>query len=132
MTILAIIVISLVALYILGGLIFKHKLIINKFIIILLIVAVATLVISSRFGNSDSDNPNVKIPYYQEIAPPFAQAPKVLQTNSRVYYVATCFDDGKVITLYDYYVFNKDNWQYCDKPLPIDRSVYGEVKLYNR
>jgi len=132
MTILAIIIIVLVGLYILGGLIFKHRLFITKLTIIPLIIAVGILVISNQFGSDEVEYPGGNVQYYQKVEPPFEEAPLVVQTSSRIYYVATLIDEGDILTLTDYYYFDKKKWVYSDVPLPLDRNTYGNMKVYNR
>lgn len=69
---------------------------------------------------------------YQEIAPSKAQAPYVLATNTRVYYVSRYTDNQQVITLQEYFVYDKKGWKLQTQPLAIDRKYYGEVRLYER
>lgn len=131
MAVAAIIVIVLIAIIVLFGLFVKHKLIINKFIVILLILSVGYLVISSNLNKNKSESPNVEIPAYQKIAPDISNAPRVVQTSSRIYYVSSIADDGVNLTLYKYYTYDK-KWNYYDKPLVLSRNIYGTIKIYQR
>jgi len=132
MSILAIVVIVLIGIFLLAGLILKKKLFINKFVILLLIVAVGYLVISNNIGGDKAQSSQVNIPEYQQKAPDISQAPRVVQTTSRIYYVATFKDTGTVVILYDYFTYSKNKWVFTNKHLVMDRKYYGEIKIYNR
>ena len=69
---------------------------------------------------------------YQEVAPPREEAPYVLATSTRVYYVTRYSDDGQVVTLHEYYTYDKKKWVGQTIPLRIDRAYYGEVRLHVR
>lgn len=69
---------------------------------------------------------------YQTIAPTIKQAPTVIATGTRIYYVSQFEDDGKVVMLLKYYTFDKDTWQFSNKPLPLDRNSYGLITIYKR
>jgi hypothetical protein len=131
MAVAAIIVIVLIAVIVLFGIFFKHKLIINKFIVILLIVSVGYLVISSNLNKNKTETPIVAIPEYQKTAPGISITPQVVQTLSRIYYVSSMTDDGVNLTLYNYYTYDK-KWNHYDKPLVLSRNIYGTIKIYQR
>jgi hypothetical protein len=131
MAVAAIIVIVLIALIVLFGIFFKHKLILNKFIVVLLILSVGYLIISSNLSKNKTESPAVAIPEYQKIAPSISTTPNVVQTSSRIYYVTSLADDGINLTLYNYYTYDK-KWNYYDKPLVLSRNIYGTIKIYQR
>jgi hypothetical protein len=79
--------------------------------------------------NGDSD---AAVEYYQDIAPSVKDAPYVLSTSSRIYYVADYSIDGDVILLKTYYTYDAEKWQKCSLPLPIDKNTFGEYRLYER
>jgi len=131
MKILAIAIAVLIPLYFIGGAILKKRPFLKKPLIILFIIAVGFILISNQFGGNDKaqSSNGIAIPVYQQNAPPKAKAPRVVQTTSRIYYVATSKDDGKFLTLYDYYFYDK-NWQFTNKPLPLDKKDI--INIYNR
>jgi hypothetical protein len=116
---------ALIFLYLLA---FKKKF--SKFALIVCIVCVGVMVINNQFSKSDPARAQVQ--QYQKIAPPVEYALIVVQTSSRIYYVNHYKDDGKICTLLDYYTFGKKNWEYSDKPIVIDRNIYGEIRIYRR
>jgi len=69
---------------------------------------------------------------YQEVAPPREETPYVLATSTRVFYVTRYSDDGQVVTLHDYYTYDRKKWVRQSRPLRIDRAYYGEVRLHVR
>jgi hypothetical protein len=128
--IIAIAVLVLIALYLLGGIVFRKKLYLKKGIVFLFILSAGALIVSNQF--SPEASMKVAIPEYQEKAPDISLAPKVVRTESRIYYVAALSDDGQVLTLHDYYTYDKKKWQYSDRDLPLDRKYYGRIVIYNR
>ena len=126
MTLLAIIVLIIKSPVIIVGYFFKHK----AFLVVVVIIVGAVFLIG--YFNKQTSQLNIAVESYQRIAPSIQQAPRVVQTNSRVYYVATMSDDGQVLTLTNYYVYDKNEWQNVSLPLPLDRDIFGEIKIYNR
>ena len=106
---------------------FKHP----KLFIVLVIVVIAFVNLNRCSGPGDTSQ-QVSVPEYQEKAPKVTDAPYVVRTSSRVYYVKAYDDSGGVMTLYEYYTYDKDNWQKQDLELPIDRKHYGEILVYER
>ncbi len=119
--------------FLLLGYLFKHK--------ILLAMVVIGLVVffgARTIGQITSPKPSVTaqtlqaIPAYQQIAPTTAQAPQVLRTASRIYYVSTFTEDKRYLTLTKFYVYDSKQWQLITMPLVLDKAAYGGMKLYNR
>ena len=106
---------------------FKHP----KLLIVLGIVVFAVVGFSRCTGPGDTSQ-QVTIPEYQEKAPEVKAAPYVVQTSSRVYYVKAYDDSDGIMTLYEYYTYDKDKWQKQELDLPIDRQYYGEILVYER
>jgi hypothetical protein len=129
MIVFAIVGIVLAALWIIFGSIAKKKIALSKFPVLLLIACIATLVISGQISKNNTNTAVVQ--HYQEVAPPIQYAPRVVQTSSRIYYVAVMQDDGQILTLQDYYFYD-NKWEHSDKPLPLDRKIYGKILIYNR
>lgn len=106
---------------------FKHP----KMLIILVIVVIAFVSFNRCSGPGDTSQ-QVTIPEYQKIAPNVKDAPYVVRTSSRVYYVKAYDDSEGVLTLYEYYTYDNKKWQMQDFDLPIDRKYYGEILVYER
>ncbi len=98
----------------------------------LLIVVIIVIGVVILFGQFNKYNSTTSMPSYQKIAPTVQQAPRAVQTSSRVYYVSTMKDDGEILTLTHYYFYDKKQWQEVDDPLYLDRQVFGEIRIYNR
>jgi len=124
----AIITLVLLGIYVAIGSIRQRKLLINKFVAVLALISIVVIVISG----SIEDRAQVAIPDYQEIAPSVQDAPYVVQTSSRAYYVATFKDTEEVLTLTNFYIYDKKKWQNSDIPLHLDRTIYGEVRPIKR
>lgn len=111
--------------------IFTHKIL----LIILAILIVVLIVIPKLQCNSSPTNTQSKpLLEYQKSAPPITDAPYILETTSRIYYVIRYKDDGLIISLepYAYYVFSNNQWLLSPAPLLINRDVYGPVRLSTR
>lgn len=71
----------------------------------------------------------------QQKAPPVADAPTVLQTLSRVYYVVkyTQPTPTKVI-LYRWYEWSRNKWvlQNSKEGVPFDKAVTGDFRIFQR
>jgi len=134
----AIIALSLSGIYFLWSLIKKRGG--KRFSLFIIIICVGILLINSNLGGGDSQTLTAQP--YQEIAPPKQYAPRIVQTYSRLYYVATMVDksgapikDGiyksGTLTLTSYYSYDKE-WEYSDKELPLDTGLYGPFLIYTR
>jgi len=100
----------------------------NKILLILAIIGVA-IFFMSRQGGSNELTQSADIPAYQVIAPPTQIAPKVISTESRVYYVARWQETDAEITLLKWWDYNRDRWHENNTPLPFKKS---DIKIYNR
>ena len=130
MTTAAIIGIIIIAAYLVLMLLFKHKLALSKFTIILLVICIGTLVISNKL---EKNKPvSQQIPSYQQIAPDISKAPYAIATTSRVYYAQNVGDNGKTVTLINFYTYDKKGWQLTQASLPLNRDLYGDIKIYKR
>ncbi len=107
------------------GLLFKYK----ALLVIVVIGVVIFLFVGTRSGQPGTANPQTAIPKYQTLAPPANIAPKVIQTTSRVYYVAAFADNGKTVTMMRYYSYDKDKWQLNIIPLTLTKA---DIKIYDR
>jgi len=130
LVVLAVVVLVLLGVYVIFGSIRQHRLLINKFVVVLSIMAIAVILIQ---GSLSSKNPQ-QAEYYQQIAPTVQQAPFVLPTPSRSYYIATFNDLPESLTLTNYYFYNKKEWEHSDIPLFFDRSIteYKNIKVIKR
>lgn len=127
--VIGIIVIALLVLYILGGVIFVHRLVVKKYMIILLAVGVGLVI----YGQPQNDNALATVlPVYQINAPELSDAPYLIQTPSRMYYVVQYSDDGQIVLLMEYYEYNDNEWQHNNRMLTLDRLYYGTVKITHR
>ena len=132
MFILSIIILVLVGLYVILGSIRQKKLLINKGVVIIAVVAVGLLFFSSRFGNDES---KTEVQYYQEIAPSIQAAPYMVLTPSRAYYIATFQDDDSYLVLTNFYYYDKGKkWVNTDVPLHLDKNLqeYSNIKVLKR
>jgi len=68
---------------------------------------------------------------YQVSAPSKKTCPVVVQTSSRVYYVADYTEKSGVVTLTKYYSYDKA-WTMSKVPLTLDPAIYGKVAVYER
>ena len=100
----------------------------NKIGLAIVIIVVVLIVINAR---SNAGAPSSPTPDYAKNIPTIQQAPTLVQTTTRTYYVVKYTDDGKVLMLTDYYSFNK-KWLKNKLPLIIDRAVYGRVTVSPR
>lgn len=102
---------------------FKHP----RYLILVAVIVFAIMGIKAC-NTAFADNPTVELPEYQKSAP--EDGLDVIQTSSRMYYARDYTDDGKVITLNEYYTYDSDKWQKSSVPLPLDRDIYGEIKVF--
>ena len=110
------------------GFLFKSKVL----LIVVIVGLIAFFAISSITATIREKNPTIPIPEYQQIAPTKIEAPTVVATGSRVYYVADYTKDEEGVTLLTFYVFNEEIWEKRTSPLRIDRNSYGIIKVYPR
>lgn len=130
MTAIAVIALILLLIYVVIGSIRQRKLLFNKTVLVVAIIAIGILVLQGQFSRDDPQR--VEVPKYQQLAPPVQDAPYVLQTSSRAYYVATYKDTAEALILTSYYFYDKKKWELSDIPLPLDKSIYGELKPVRR
>jgi len=97
-------------------------------ILIIVVFAILFYMSSQNHGTTAK----VTVPVYANNAPSITQAPTEVWTESRVYYVKDFTDTGKIVTLKNYYYFDSKNWQLSKTPLPLDRTVYGELRITKR
>ena len=102
----------------------------NKILLILVLFLVGGFFI---YNNATKDKV-VAADYYIQVAPSVTQAPTLIQTTSRLYYVKSYTDDEKVITLTDWYSYDytQKKWLRNTQPFFIDRTVYGLVTVSSR
>ena len=104
----------------------------HKLLLFIVLAGVIMIVARAAILGGGPDSPKVETPAYQLTAPPVEAAPVVLRTQSRVYYVKDFTDDNRTVTLFEYYLYESDAWDFYKKPLVIDREVYGPVRFYPR
>lgn len=112
----------------LAGALLKNKVL----LVIVVVVFVLFLGISSITAQMKENNPTPPIPEYQKVAPAKAEAPTVVATGSRVYYVSDFTQDEEGVTLLTFFVYNEKEWEKRTVPLRIDRNSYGIIKIYPR
>lgn len=98
----------------------QRKLVLSRGVIILALIAIGIIYLTNLFGGN---NPNQASNQIQAKAPPVTEAPYLLQTSSRAYYVAAFKDDPQYLTMTVFYFYDKKKWQRSDIPLPIDKKV---------
>lgn len=107
----------------------QRKLYLSKLLLIVAAASIGVLV----FNNQVSSNiPKSETAQYQEVSPSFSEAPYLVNTSSRAYYVSTYQEipDGLLLTNYFYY--NQKKWEASDKPLPLTEKLYGTITLSKR
>lgn len=94
------------------GYLFKHP----KLIVLVVIAGF----VAGIYFNLTKSNDTPEIPDYQQTAPPFMEANKVVQTYSRIYYVRSMTETDTILWLDEYYthdyVDGKLQWVFYDKP----------------
>lgn len=103
-----------------------------KRLLLLGIIVVAVVVAVGYFNKPavmDTLNNNAR---YAKKVPSYQQYPRIVQTSSRAYYVATLKDDGVVMTLTNYAFYDFRKWQSSSIPLPLDRRIFGRIEIYDR
>lgn len=105
----------------------------NKALLIIVVIAfVAFIGISAITSAMKTSDPMPPVPEYQRIAPTKAEAPTVVATGSRIYYVSDFTQDEEGVTLLTFFVYNEKEWEKRTVPLRIDRNSYGIIKVYPR
>ena len=118
------------------GWIIKHPRIL-VLLIVLIFIIFAFKACSSAFNQSTSMNGGKAAPIpvaakYQTLSPTQEQAPYVVSTGTRIYYVKQYSDKNNIVTLEQYYVYNQKTWQSQNKPLILDRKYYGLITITKR
>lgn len=105
----------------------------SRLLIVLVVMVVGFCVIVGKINSMREANPALREqPYYLKVAPSVELAPKALPTQSRLYYVRDYEETDEVIVLRHYYTFDEDTWRESKSPLPLPKSLYGDIKLYDR
>ena len=108
--------------------VFRHpRLLVLVVVVLFAVMGIRTC--GTAFGGTLTATPTEP---YQKVAPSRADAPYILATSTRMYYVTRYSDDGRVITLQDYYTYDRKKWVHQTTPLLVDRRYYGEVKIHVR
>jgi len=104
----------------------------NKVLLVILIAAIIGGVAYFNINKQETATAAqpVKIPYYQQIEPTKAEAPKAVQTQTRVYYASKIFEGSGKVILMGWYDFDAKKWVRHDEPLPLDKKIV--VKIYDR
>lgn len=111
--------------------VFKHPK-----ILILVAIAVAALIGYQACNRGPRTTPSgQQISEAQAKAPTVQEAPDVLQTYSRIYYLSQWHkvSDDEVI-LYSWYEWNGKKWtlQHSDVGVTFDKRTQGDFRLYKR
>ncbi len=107
----------------------------KKALVVLAVVVLGSAIVigvATKSNTTPATAAAKNIPAYQLIAPSVKDAPTVLRTSSRVYYVSTYKEDKQQITLTRFWVYDSKKWQLVTKPLVFDKAIYGGMKLYTR
>lgn len=130
MSLLAIIILVVVGLIVVIGSIRKRKLLINKGVVIIVIIAIGLFVFDSHFNNKENEN----LARYQQIAPNIVDAPYMLITETRTYYVAEWYINDQYFTLQRFWFFDQDEWEIAPLPLLFDKSIpdYSDLNIVKR
>lgn len=97
---------------------------------ILIIIIAVVIGITSQLGGGKKEV--IETPAYASNIPTREQAPVVVYTSSRQYYVKNYSDNDQVVTLVDYYWYNNGEWEKGKVGLPLDRKVYGTIIIKKR
>lgn len=127
--VIAITLFVLTALYVIGGLVLKHKLYIRRPVIICLIISIAGFLVISHFDKSPGGiTATAKIQNYQKKAP---NENYVIQTSSRIYYAVSVKKINGYDTALQYYTWDGKKWVFRDNtPLVLNKAIYGDYKIY--
>ncbi len=118
MKVIAIVILICIGVYLLAGIVLRKKLLLPMPVLIGMVVCGGVIAFSNASGQNNQENTK-----YVKVSVAYKDAPYILQTPDRGYYVATFRDDGEFLTLTDYYFYDKDKWEYSDSPLPFDRGL---------
>lgn len=102
----------------------------NKIILLIVVISVIALFGIKSFNKQNTST--VEMPNYQVAAPDIKIAPTIVETSSRSYYVVSYTDDGNRITLTDWFDYDTKKWRRHKTPLPLDRNIYGEIRITQR
>lgn len=101
-----------------------------RLLILFGVVVASVVVLRACAGGSATNNTQVvEQERYIEIAPSVADAPYIISTASRVYYVRSYTDSGQVINLDQYYTYDRKKWVSQTIPLLLDKACFGEVRI---
>ena len=120
--VLAIIFLVMLGLFVIIASIRQRRLVFSKGIFFLSIIAIAAIVISGLMAPKDS-NATQQISKIEKKAPPVTEAPYVLQTSSRAYYIASYKDEKDYLVMTVYYYYDKNKWEKSDIPLMLDKKI---------
>ena len=128
----AIVLLVFVGLYVVIGSIRNRKLMINKGVVIITVIAVGLIFIQGYFNKGDLRQ--LEAPYYQQIAPPASYAPYGLSTPSRAFFIVSYEETDKYLVLDNFYYYDKKKWEYSETPLPLDKSLpeYANLEVIKR
>jgi hypothetical protein len=100
----------------------------SKVLLLIVIVVIVGSILISKYNNSNQST--VELPEYQKSAPSKDAASNILITDTRIYYVSTYTGEIPHITLFKYFVYNSNEWQYFEdnKGLQINNAK----KIYER
>ena len=107
---------------------FKNK------ILLIGVVILVFFVIGSRMlgGNNKAAAPTLQ-QVMTSTAPTIKQAPTMITTSTRQFYVKDYTDDGVILLLTKFYSYESSKWVYEQKfPLQIDRTVDKNIKVTKR
>ncbi len=113
---------------ILGFLIKHPRLLVAGLIIVFIVFGLSSC--SSALGGKKAGAQET--PAYQKIAPGLQEAPYVLLTDTRVYYVAKYENTQDLINLTEYWSYDRKAWAKGKHPLPISRDYFKGARLYDR
>jgi len=106
---------------------FRHRI-----LLVALVAGVVFIFVARSCGGSGDETSTINVPEYQKNAPSVEKAPYVVSTRSRMYYVEEYNEEGDMVTLVKYYIYNDKKWDFSKTPLPLDRKTYGEIRIYRR
>ena len=109
-----------------------HFLLKNPITLILFISVIVGLVFYGNYKANTAPDEPTPAHSVESILPDKKLAPVLIQTNSRTYYAASVTDDGRVVMISGYWVYNKDKWERGSGELPLDRDLYGVVEVRQR
>ena len=120
MKVAAIIILVLLGLFTVIASVKQRKIVLSKGVVILALIAIGVIYLTNQFGGQTTNQVGSSI---QAKSPPVSEAPYLLQTSSRAYYVASFKDSPEYLTMTVFYSYDKKKWQRYTIPLPIDKKV---------